>query len=123
MIIRIPLVYPDHRAYDHTVTIPCSEAGYSCGAAAGGCVIREIIKKCSKKLFRRSLPPGLFSPEYFQTHTVEDFYDDIAKDNTHPDPKPVNREEEPAVISRKFRETEWLPEFANLRGSSYEYQV
>ena len=52
-----------------------------------------------------------FDAEYFRTHTVEEFYEDVAKKNTSPHPAFVDREAELAAIRREFRDTGWLPEF------------
>lgn len=44
----------------------------------------------------------LLSAEYLRTHTVEEFYDDIASENTHPAPEYIHREQEIEAIREMF---------------------
>ena len=44
----------------------------------------------------------LLSAEYLRTHTVDEFYDDIASENTHPAPEFIHREQEIEAIREMF---------------------
>ncbi|MBE5775511.1 MAG: hypothetical protein E7337_16565 [Clostridiales bacterium] len=44
----------------------------------------------------------LLSAEYLRTHTIEEFYDDIASENTHPAPEYIHREQEIEAIREMF---------------------
>ena len=52
-----------------------------------------------------------FPAEYFKTHSVDAFYDDVAAENISPAPEYIHRAWEIEAICRTFQETEWLPGF------------